>query len=83
MPAADFSGFTIKWFLKPMIGAEPFLTKDVNSGATSAGKQITIRLKTADTKALEPGLYWHELKIFDQNQEETTLLCGDFVLYAG
>jgi hypothetical protein len=82
MGAPDFTGFQIKWYLKPFIGEDPVLTKDSTNGATSAGKQITIRLKTADTKTLAPGTYWHELKIVDQNNEETTLVCGDFVLYA-
>jgi hypothetical protein len=83
MAAADFSGFTIKWFLTPGVGQEPFLTKDLTNGITSAGQQITIRIKTDDTKEMQPGTYWHELKMFDQNGEQTTLSCGDVVLYAG
>lgn len=79
----DFNGFTIKWFLKKGIGAETVLTKDASNGLTSAGKIITIRLNTTDTKTLEPGTYWHECKLYDQNSEETTLFCGDVVLYAG
>ena len=60
--------------------AEYFVTKDLGSGITILAGVATIEITAAQTRALEPGIYYHELKIVDPPLEVATAMVGNVIV---
>ena len=60
--------------------AEYFITKELGSGITILAGVATIEITAAQTRALEPGLYYHELKIVDPPLEVATAMIGTVII---
>lgn len=58
---------------------EAFVTKELNAGITILAGVATIELSQTDTD-LEPGLYYHEVKVVDPPLERTTAMVGTVVI---
>lgn len=67
--AADLTGCALTWMLAVAPGGTALVTKTSAGGdiaVSGAGSNIvTVSLEPADTDALEPGVYYHELKVVD------------------
>jgi hypothetical protein len=59
--------------------AEFFVSKELNAGITILASIATIDLTITDTD-LEPGLYYHELKIVDPPSERATAMIGTVII---
>lgn len=60
--------------------AEAFIVKELGAGITILASVATIELTKAETRALEPGLYYHEVKIVDPPLEVATAMVGTVVI---
>lgn len=60
--------------------AEALVTKTLGSGLTILDGIATIEITQAETQALEPGLYYHEIKIDDPPLERSTAMTGTVVV---
>lgn len=60
--------------------AEAYVTKNLDAGLTIAGGVATIEITKAETQAMEPGLYYHEIKIDDPPLERATVMVGNVII---
>lgn len=60
--------------------AEAFVTKDLDDGLTILAGVATIEITQTETQAMEPGLYYHEIKIDDPPLERSTVMTGTVVI---
>jgi hypothetical protein len=58
---------------------ESFISKELDAGITIAGGIATIELSPTETD-LDPGIYYHELKIVDPPLEKSTGMVGTVVI---
>jgi hypothetical protein len=81
----DITGYTLAWQLRvARDSVADALTKDGAAITITNGPQgeCEVEVARADTLALEPGTYWHEL-IRTDSGAETVLTYGDAVLMKG
>jgi len=85
MPGYDLVALTeFEWRLcwspySADIADETFVKKTTAAGIAVAGANLEITLASADTAALQPGIYYHELKVTDA-AEVKVVMTGNAVI---
>lgn len=88
LTAADGGPFTlapggmIKWrlsFSAYDTEGESLIRKDLGSGILIEDGSVEISLTSFDTASLKPGVYWHQLSVFE-GSEVATAMCGNVVM---
>ncbi len=75
--ASDLSDIAaIKWAFASNNLGDVILEKQLGSGIGVSGNQITVTLAANDTKDLQPGYYYHELKAKDTSDNIFTIAIG-------
>ena len=59
---------------------ETFVKKTLTAGIVVAGTNLEITLASADTAAMQPGIYYHELKVTQADDAVKVAMTGNAVI---
>lgn len=75
----SLTGDDLLWSMRPVTGTLNVLNKSVGDGITvtsEANGTATIAITSANTKTLEPGLYFHQLYLEDSSENREVIFRG-------